>query len=85
MNIERTCTCHSDDNPPTPCAKHYALTECKSADYDRLCAELEEMRNKLKWIEVKASEAHPSEFGVVLLQIQAKASDNAPPTNKFTK
>ena len=25
----RTCTCHPDDNPPVPCAKQYALTECK--------------------------------------------------------
>lgn len=25
----RPCTCHSDDNPPVPCAKQYALTECR--------------------------------------------------------
>lgn len=28
---ERPCTCHPDDNPPQPCAKRYALTECKAA------------------------------------------------------
>lgn len=27
----RTCTCHPDDNPPVPCAKKYALSECKQA------------------------------------------------------
>lgn len=27
----RPCTCHPDDNPPVPCAKKYALTECKKA------------------------------------------------------
>jgi hypothetical protein len=26
---ERPCTCHPNDNPPVPCAKKYALTECK--------------------------------------------------------
>lgn len=24
----RPCTCHPDDNPPVPCAKKYALSEC---------------------------------------------------------
>ena len=28
---DRPCTCHPDDNPPQPCAKHYALAECKAA------------------------------------------------------
>jgi hypothetical protein len=28
---ERPCTCHPDDNPPQPCAKRYALAECKAA------------------------------------------------------
>lgn len=27
----RPCTCHPDDNPPTPCARKYAFTECASA------------------------------------------------------
>lgn len=26
----RPCTCHPGDNPPVPCAKQYALTECKA-------------------------------------------------------
>lgn len=25
----RSCTCHPDDNPPEPCARKYALSECK--------------------------------------------------------
>ena len=25
----RPCTCHPGDNPPVPCAKQYALTECR--------------------------------------------------------
>lgn len=24
-----TCTCHPDDNPPVPCARRYALSECR--------------------------------------------------------
>jgi hypothetical protein len=28
---ERPCTCHPDDNPPVPCPKKYALTECREA------------------------------------------------------
>ena len=30
----RPCTCHPADNPPVPCAKKYALSECKAADPD---------------------------------------------------
>lgn len=25
------CTCHPDDNPPRPCPKKYALSDCRSA------------------------------------------------------
>ena len=28
---DRSCTCHPDDNPPVPCARKYALTECRKA------------------------------------------------------
>ena len=28
---ERPCTCHPDDNPPIPCAKQYALAQCREA------------------------------------------------------
>lgn len=28
----RTCTCHPDDNPPNPCTKKYALTECRISE-----------------------------------------------------
>ena len=28
---ERPCTCHPDDKPPVPCAKKYALSECKES------------------------------------------------------
>jgi hypothetical protein len=27
----RPCTCHHDDNPPAPCARKYALGECRAA------------------------------------------------------
>ena len=27
----RPCTCHPDDNPPVPCPKKYALSECRKA------------------------------------------------------
>ena len=29
--VERQCTCHPDDNPPRPCPKKYALSECRKA------------------------------------------------------
>jgi hypothetical protein len=28
---ERPCTCHPDDNPPRPCPRKYALTDCRLA------------------------------------------------------
>jgi hypothetical protein len=28
----RTCTCHPDDNPPRPCPRKFALSECRAAD-----------------------------------------------------
>lgn len=28
---DRPCTCHPDDNPPQPCPKKYALSECRAA------------------------------------------------------
>lgn len=28
---DRPCTCHPDDNPPVPCPKQYALSECRAA------------------------------------------------------
>jgi hypothetical protein len=27
---DRPCTCHPDDNPPNPCAKKYALSDCRA-------------------------------------------------------
>lgn len=27
----RTCTCHRDDNPPKPCPRKFALSECRAA------------------------------------------------------
>ena len=27
----RSCTCHPDDNPPKPCPRKYALSECRKA------------------------------------------------------
>lgn len=27
----RPCTCHPDDNPPVPCPRKYALSECRAA------------------------------------------------------
>ena len=31
----RQCTCHPDDNPPIPCARKYALRDCRVADVAR--------------------------------------------------
>ncbi len=27
----RSCTCHPDDNPPVPCQRQFALTDCRQA------------------------------------------------------
>ena len=27
----RTCTCHPDDNPPVPCPRKFALSDCRRA------------------------------------------------------
>lgn len=31
LRDDRPCTCHPDDNPPVPCPKKYALSECRAA------------------------------------------------------
>lgn len=38
----RSCTCHPDDNPPVPCQRKYALTECRIAEKDAQIAALRE-------------------------------------------
>ncbi len=32
----RTCTCHPDDNPPSPCPRKFALTHCREAELEKL-------------------------------------------------
>ena len=29
--VDRSCTCHPDDNPPTPCPEKFAYSECVAA------------------------------------------------------
>lgn len=29
--LRKPCTCHPDDNPPVPCPRKYALSECRAA------------------------------------------------------
>lgn len=36
----RSCTCHPDDNPPQPCPRKFALTDCKAAAASADCADL---------------------------------------------
>lgn len=43
MSDTRPCTCHPDDKPPVPCAKKYALSDCRLAEKDARIAELEEL------------------------------------------
>ncbi len=31
LSTSGACTCHPDDNPPVPCPRKYALTECRAA------------------------------------------------------
>lgn len=33
---KRTCTCHPDDNPPSPCPGRFALNECRAAELEKL-------------------------------------------------
>lgn len=40
MSDTRPCTCHPDDNPPSPCMRKFSLTECKNAEIDELKADL---------------------------------------------
>ena len=47
---ERSCTCHPDDNPPVPCPKKYAITECRKAA-SRVPAK--EQPGEQKWIAVE--------------------------------
>jgi hypothetical protein len=32
----RTCSCHPDDNPPSPCPRRFALRECRAAELEKL-------------------------------------------------
>lgn len=45
--MTRPCTCHPQDNPPSPCAEKYALSECRIA---ALKAENERLRKALKGV-----------------------------------
>lgn len=33
---DKPCTCHPDDKPPVPCAKQYALGDCRAASILKL-------------------------------------------------
>lgn len=35
FGAERSCTCHPDDKPPSPCARKFALRDCRIADIAR--------------------------------------------------
>ncbi len=41
-NAQKPCTCHPDDNPPSPCRKKYALTDCRNDERDAQIAALVE-------------------------------------------
>ncbi len=43
----KPCTCHPDDKPPVPCAKMYALTECRASAYQHAADELERLQRDL--------------------------------------
>ena len=42
-NAERPCTCHPYDNPPVPCAKKYAFSDCVAVSDDAKKAALDDM------------------------------------------
>lgn len=39
--LNRSCTCHPDDNPPVPCAGNYAMSECRNANQHDIADECE--------------------------------------------
>jgi hypothetical protein len=40
VNVSRQCTCHPDDNPPTPCEHRYAFRDCANASEERYLHEM---------------------------------------------
>ena len=40
VNVSRHCTCHPDDNPPTPCEHCYAFRDCADAAEERYLREM---------------------------------------------
>jgi len=42
MSDDRPCTCHPNDNPPRPCPKKYAYTDCLKAEIERLRQQITE-------------------------------------------
>jgi hypothetical protein len=65
----RPCTCHPGDNPPNPCAKRYALTECKAVAAAKTNAERQrEFRQRkadTETTEVRGIFAHPDDHAEV--------------------
>lgn len=49
--FQRTCTCHPDDSPPSPCAEKYALSECRNSADERVVEALPQaMREQgIRW------------------------------------
>ncbi len=39
VTVSRQCTCHHDDNPPTPCEHRYAFRDCADAAEERYLRE----------------------------------------------
>lgn len=44
----RPCTCHPDDNPPVPCPRKFALSECRKAAGVRVLTDFTESMALLK-------------------------------------
>ena len=53
FGVDHQCTCHPDDKPPVPCAKRYALTECREQVFLRRIVDR-------AWNEATESTAVPS-------------------------
>lgn len=51
--VHRPCTCHPSDNPPDPCAKRFALTECREQAFLRRVVDV-------AWNEATESTAVPA-------------------------
>lgn len=80
--IARPCTCHPDDNPPVPCPKKYALTECREAalsaiaPINAMLPEHGDIAGMLgKWVEAEKAKADAYEDAARVVERMAEGPE----------